>query len=138
MLVEMINFCKPKIEYEVQHNKTNETILKQFMQKSNDLHEEEVWKWRSWDWYKLEKGTWSMDIEVEHFKVQQVPANLIKKPQKTNNFHQNKLASNWSMALMFHFWRPFGCEFSTMVAFVYFHLCEILAFNNRMMKSNSK
>ncbi len=42
MLVEMINFCKPKIEYEVQHNKTNETILKQFMQKSNDLHEEEV------------------------------------------------------------------------------------------------
>ncbi len=36
MLVEMINFCKPKIEFEVQHNKTNEAIFKQFMHKSND------------------------------------------------------------------------------------------------------
>jgi hypothetical protein len=28
MLVEMINFCTPKIEFEVQHNKTNEEIFK--------------------------------------------------------------------------------------------------------------
>jgi hypothetical protein len=34
MLVDMINFCKPKIEFEVQHNKTNEAILKQFMHQS--------------------------------------------------------------------------------------------------------
>jgi len=44
MLVEMINFCKPKIEFEVQHNKINEANFKQFMHKSNDLHEEKVWK----------------------------------------------------------------------------------------------
>lgn len=89
MLVQMINFCKPKIEYEVQHNKNNETILKQFMHKSNDLHEEEACKWRGWEWYKLEEGTWSMDIEMEHFKVQQVHVNLIKKPQRIKKIHQN-------------------------------------------------
>jgi hypothetical protein len=37
----------------------------------------------------LEEGTWSMDIEMEHLKVQQVHVNLIKKPQRIDNFHQN-------------------------------------------------
>jgi len=39
---------------------------------------------------KVGNGTsWSMDIEMEHFKVQQVHVNLIKKPQRIDNVNQN-------------------------------------------------
>jgi len=65
----MINLYKLKFESKVQHDKTNSMILKQFTNKFNDLHEEKVWESRSWEWYKLEEGTWSMDIEMEHFII---------------------------------------------------------------------
>jgi len=61
MLVEMINFCKPKIEFEVQHNKTNEAIFKQFMHKFNDWHEEEVGNDTSW---KKELEAWILKWNI--------------------------------------------------------------------------
>jgi hypothetical protein len=56
-----------------------------------------------------------------------------KSPKESKKFIKT-FANNWSMALMFHFLRPFGCEFSTTIAFVYLHLCEVATFNNIMMK----
>jgi hypothetical protein len=59
-------FCSPKIEFEDAHDKIDETILKQLTNTSNDLQREEVIE-EARNVYKLEEGTWRMDIEMEHF-----------------------------------------------------------------------
>jgi hypothetical protein len=78
MLVEMINFCKPKIEFEVQHNKTNKAILKQFMHKSmiymkKRSKNEELGNCTSW-----EKELEAWIFEMGHFKVQQALLTSLK------------------------------------------------------------